>query len=55
MLFNALQLGVRVDLSDLAFHTFMDLSDFAGKVYGGKEAVKPMSLSELRKNGITRG
>lgn len=55
MLFNALQLGIRVNLEDLAVHTFMDLTEYAGKIYGGKDDSPSMNFGDMRKAGIKRG
>lgn len=51
MIYNAGQIGLNINLSDLAFHTYFDLSNYVAKILkeDNKEEVPAQSISELRK------
>nr|DAU61038.1 MAG TPA: hypothetical protein [Caudoviricetes sp.] len=54
MIYNACQIGLKVNVEDLALHTLLDVSDFAASLVNQSkknENVTPMSFSELCKAG----
>lgn len=52
MIFNAAQIGINVNLSDLSVHTFFDLNEYAAKILKDdkNEEVPCQSISEMRKS-----
>lgn len=59
LIYGACQLGVKVNIEDLAVHTLLSVTEYAAKVMntkGKEKSLEPAtSFSELAKKGITRG
>ena len=49
MIYNACQIGINVNLSDLALHTLMAVNNYASKLIGDKE-IPAMGAREFRKS-----
>ena len=51
MVYNACQIGVNVNLSDLSLHTLMEVSDYAAQLLetDGKPEAPKESLWDIRK------
>ncbi len=51
MIYNACQIGINVNINDLAFHTLMAVNDYAGRLLKDKENEVPaMGAREFRKS-----
>lgn len=46
MIYNACQVGINVNFNDLAFHTLMAVTEYAGKLLKDDNEVPAMSLNE---------
>ena len=50
MIYNACQIGINVNFNDLAFHTLMAVTEYAGKLLKDDNEVPAMSAREFRKS-----
>ena len=49
MIYNACQIGVRVNLEDLSFHTLMSLNEYASNLLDDKNTAPVTDFASLRK------
>lgn len=49
MIYNACQIGIRVDLQDLALHTLMAVNEYASGLLDSKEDIPVTDIAGLRK------
>lgn len=50
MIYNACQIGIKVNISDLSFHTLMAVTEYAGSLIDDKEKVPAQSMREFRQS-----
>ncbi len=50
MIYNACQMGIRVDINDLALHTLMSVTEYASKILKKEDDIPVMNAREFRKS-----
>lgn len=58
LIYGACQIGMTINADDIALHTLIAVSEYAAKmlnVNSKSNDVEPMSFSQLRNSGITKG
>lgn len=49
MIYNACQIGIRVNLEDLSFHTLIALNEYASNLLDDKNTTPATDIASLRK------